>query len=99
MNSTVPKTADFPKARCRKEIKIGEIVPGSVTIWCDGGTSIGMNLGSGWFDMLFKRELAKLQKEEYEFSDICRNENELQAFYAAIKFNTKEHGYDVDFFD
>jgi hypothetical protein len=76
------------------EIKVGEKVPSEANIAFDGG-SMAMNLGSWYFDMLMQDQLAKLQSEKYEFSEICRNENERKAFYLAIQENAKESGYEV----
>lgn len=88
------------KGTCRKEIHVGEKIPNEVIIWCEKGSSIAMNLGSWYFDSLFQRELKKIQEEKYEFSEICRNENEQKAFYAAIAVNLlKNHNVVVEFID
>jgi len=88
----------FRKATCRKEIKVGCKVPNEVLVYLDSG-SMSMNLGSWYFNELFKNKLSKFQSEPYEFSEICRNENELKAFYAAIKENCLDKGYNVEFID
>ncbi len=80
----------------RRNIKVGERVPNQVHFRFDRGGG-STNMASWYMDMLFKKELAKLQKKEYVFSEICRNNNEKKAFYAAIKFNLLKMGYKVKF--
>lgn len=86
------------KCTAKRVIKIGEIIPSEIAFWYDGGSG-WINLASHWIDQLFKQELAKCQKEEYKFSEVCRNENELKAFYSALEINFKKLGFNVEYID
>jgi len=65
------------------EIKVGEVIPNSINFDYDGGCG-WMNLGSNWLVFLFEKHLKTLQDAPYEFSEICRSENEKKAFELAI---------------
>lgn len=78
----------------RPLIVIGEIVPNEITISYDGGGGF-TNMGSYRMDNLFKKYLKSFQQEEYEFSEVCRNENEKKSFEMAIKENLESIGYKI----
>jgi hypothetical protein len=92
------KITAFKKCTVKRTIKVGEKIPNEISFHYDGGGG-WTNLGSWYIDMLFKHELAKLQTEQYEFSEICRNENEAKAFYSALDINFKKMNFIVEFID
>lgn len=79
-------------AEMKDIIKVGVKIPTWVTVCHEGGSN-SINLGSWFMDALFKKELKKTQKEDYEFSEICRNENERAAIYRAIEYSLARDGY------
>jgi len=80
----------------KKIIKVGEVIPNQVMHVFDGGTG-WLNLYSNKFNRTFNEELAKLQDEKYVYNEVCQSKNEEKAFYAAIKSNLLELGYNVTF--
>lgn len=79
----------FREAR-EDQIEIGKKVP----TWFNA-ENWSINLGGWYFQALFEKELSTIQKEKYIFSEICRDENELNAFRLAIEKYAKENDYKI----
>ena len=94
MNIENQDNAEGKIAEMRDIIKVGVKIPTWVTV-CHEGGSTSINLGSWFMDALFKKELKKTQKEDYEFSETCRNENERAAIYRAIEYSLAREGYEL----
>jgi len=78
----------------RPRIIVGQKVPNEISLSYEGGGG-WVNMGSFNMDLRFRNHLKTFQEEEYEFSVICRNENEKQAFELAIKENCESIGLNV----
>ncbi len=78
----------------RPRIVVGQKIPNEISFWFKGGGG-STNMGSYIMDHRFRKHLKTLQDEEYEFSEICRNENEKKAFELAIAENCESMGYKV----
>ena len=101
INSEAPNIGNVPLAdsasqdcTIRPRIIVGQKVPNEVSFNYKGGCGF-TNMGSFIMDIRFKQHLKTLQDEEYEFSEICRNENEKKAFELAIAENCKGLGLNV----
>lgn len=78
----------------RPRIIVGQKVPNEVSFSFDGGGG-WTNMGSFIMDIRFKKHLKTFQAEDYEFSEICRNEYEQKAFELAIAENCQSIGLNV----
>lgn len=78
----------------RPQIIVGQKVPNEISFSYNGGGG-WTNMGSFIMDIRFRKHLKTIQSEEYEFSEICRNENEKKAFELAIAENCQSIGLNV----
>ena len=73
---------------------IGQKVPNEISFSYNGGCG-WINMSSFRIDSLFKIHFKNLYGIEYEFSEICRNENEKKAFELSIEENCQSLGLKV----
>lgn len=78
----------------RPKIVVGQKIPDEIQFSFEGGGG-WTNMASFRMDYLFKKNLKESFGVDYEFSDICRDENEKKALEMSISENCKSLGLNV----